>query len=64
MNSGVAAEADELKAGWCLLLFIVPIWCFPIQGSVYSPFNLFEDQVLNLSGVSSIVLSGLLTLLF
>ena len=47
----------------------VPCLCFPIQGSVYSLFSLFEDQALKLSGVSVVVVLscsglGLLMLLF
>ena len=66
-NSGVAAEAAELRDWMVLVAFHSSCWCFPIQGLVYSLFSLFEDQVLKLSGVSSVVLScsglGLLTLL-
>ena len=48
-RGGVAAETVEL-----VLQFP---GCFPIQGSVYSPFTLFEDQSLKLLWGSSVVLS-------
>ena len=48
-KSGVAAETVEL-----VLQFL---GCFPIQGLVYSPFTLFEDQALKLLWGSSVVLS-------
>ena len=48
-KSRVAAETVEL-----VLQFPR---CFPIQGSVYSPFTLFEDKALKLLWGSSVVLS-------
>ena len=48
-KSGVAAETVELV--------LQLLGCFPIQGSVYSPFTLFEDQALKLLWGSSVVLS-------
>ena len=49
-KSGVAAETVELvQFPWCV--------CFPIQGSVYSLFTLFEDQALKLLPDSEFVLS-------
>ena len=48
-KSRFAAETVEL-----VLQFF---GCFPIQGSVYSPFTLFEDQALKLLWGSRVVLS-------
>ena len=71
--SAVAAEAVELAMvikedrRELVVSPTVPLVCFPIQGSVYSLFSLFEDQALKLVGFFLDVLScsglGLLTLL-
>ena len=71
--SGVAAEAVELAIvieedrRELVASPTVPLVCFPIQGSVYSLFSLFEDQALKLVGFFVDVLScsglSLLTLL-
>ena len=47
-KSGVAAKTVEL---------VQSLRCFPIQGSVYSLFSLFEDQALKLLWGSNVVLS-------